>query len=79
MLFQMCYRFRGYWDFLRVDTLIAVELNPSQPTVSGDILILLPDGLVQTFNLNLARLLREDFRVHFDPPIGVKGIEQSNG
>ena len=57
----MRYRFGGYCDFLCVDTLIFVELNPPQPTVSGDILILFPDGLVQAFNLNLARLLREDF------------------
>ena len=46
VLFQVRYCFGGYWDGLRLDALISVELNPSQPTVSGDVLILLPDRLV---------------------------------
>ena len=57
----------------------SVELNAPQPTVGGDILILLPDRLVQVFYLNLARLLCKGFCGHFDPLIGVEGIEQSNG
>ena len=64
---------------MRVDTLIPVELNPSQSTVGGDILILLPDRLVQAFNLNLARLMCEGFRGHLNSLISVEGIEQSNG
>ena len=75
----MRYCFGGYWDFLCVDTFISVELNPSQPTVSGDILILFPDGLIQVFYLNLTRLLREGFLGYFDPLIGVEGVEQSDG
>ena len=62
-----------------MDTLIAVELNPPQPTVSGDILILLPNRLVQVFYLNLTRLMREGFCRHLDAPIGIKGIKQSDG
>ena len=54
----MRHRFGCCWDVLRLDTLISVELNPPQPAVSGDILILLPDRLVQVVYLNLARLLR---------------------
>ena len=75
----MCYRFEGYWDVLRVDTLISIELNPSQPAVSSDILILLSDGLVQPFYLNLARLMREGCCRYFDSLIGVESIKQSNG
>ena len=75
----MRHRFWGYWDVLRVDTLISVELNPPQPTVSSDILILLPDGLVQAFYLNLTCLMREGFCWHFDAPIGIQGIKQSDG
>ena len=58
----MRYGFRWHWDILGVDTLIPVKLNPSQPTVGGDILILLSDWLTQTVNLNLARLTCEGFR-----------------
>ena len=75
----MRYRFGSYWDLLCINTLIAVELNPPQPTVSDDILILLPDGLVQAFYLNLTRLMREAFYWHLDAPIGIQGIKQSDG
>ena len=57
----MRYRFGCCWDLSRVDTLISVKPNPSQSAVSGNILILLPDRLVQTVYLNLARLMREGF------------------
>jgi hypothetical protein len=76
VLFQVRYCFGGYWDGLRLDALISVELNPSQSPVSGDILILLPDGLVQAFYLNFTRLLRQSFCGRFDSLIGVKGVEQ---
>ncbi len=75
----MRHRFGCCWDVLRLDTLIPVKLNPPQPAVSGDILILLPDRLVQVVYLNLARLMREGFPRHFDSPIGIERIEQSNG
>ena len=71
-------RISCYWDVLRLDAIISVKLNPSQPTVSGDILILFPNRLVQVVYLNLARLTREGFRLHFDSPIGVEGVEQSH-
>ena len=75
----MRYRFEGYWDLLCINTLIAVELNPPQPTVSDDILILLPNRLAQPFYLNLTRLMREGFCWHLYAPIGIKGIKQSDG
>ena len=67
----MRYRFDCCWDVLRLDTIISIKLNPPQPAVSGDILILLPDGLVQVVYLDLARLIREGFRRHFDSLIGI--------
>ncbi len=75
----MRHRFGCCWDVLRLDTIISVKLNPPQPAVSGDILILLPDRLTQVVYLNLARLMREGFHRHFDSPIGIERIEQSDG
>ena len=71
----MRYCFRGYHYCLCVDTLILFELNPSQPTVSGDILILFPDRLTQVIYLNLTRLLRKRFHGHFNSSMGIEGIE----
>ena len=62
-----------------MDTLISVELDSSQSTVSGDILILLADRLFQVVYLNLARLLRQSFCGHFDSLMGVERIEESDG
>ena len=75
----MRYRFGCCWDVLRLDTTISVKLSPPQPTVSGDILILLPDRLVQVVYLNLARLMCEGYRGRFDSPIGIQRIKESDG
>ena len=72
----MRYRFGCCWDVLRLDTTISVKLSPPQPTVSGDILILLPDRLVQMVYLNLARLMREGFDRHVDSLIGIQCVEK---
>ena len=74
----MRYRFVRCWDLLRLDAIISVELNPPQPPVSGDILILLPDRLVQLVYLNLACLMCEGFRRHFDSLIRIQCIEKSD-
>ena len=69
-------RFGCRWDGLCLDAIISVKLSPPQPAVSGDILILLPDRLVQVVYLNLARLMREGFHRHVDSLIGIQCVEK---
>ena len=79
----MRYRFGCCWEGLRLDTTISAKLSPPQPAVSGDILILLPNRLVQLIYLNLARLMREGFRSvprvfdrRVDALIGIQCVEK---